>query len=356
LAGKGPTGQLAPLAIPTVIPTQNEKCPKSPGKRKYYNLIDAEKAAASSAAQYRKPMSAYVCDGCGLYHVTGKVQYGDVTASRSDGVIVTAGMSTRTGWKKDTLAPNPPERADMSEVIAMESPIIAGNTAAREKLIGEFLQGRESVTMPEVMDYAQCSHYQATQAMRMLGWTGTRGQASWLPPGVERPAPVRTGKAGKSSRGKPSAVQLRRSRIKKLKQYLADKDAVTTAEVQVHLECGKDMAKALLKEAGWNAGWGANAKWTPGEDKLAHRRRIVPTPEQIEQSVQSNVTEKEPAVQEPIDLAAHRHPAGNGRPDDYGWRPVPSLEALQMKQVNTIIEELSVYGLEMRIEIREKRG
>ena len=363
MAGKGPSGAVLPdLAMPTVLPTSHEKCPKSPGKRKYYNLVDAETAAAFSAQQYGKPMRAYVCDGCGLYHVTGKISYGDVTSSRDDGTIVTAGMSTRKAWKTNHLAPVPVERVDMSEIIAMETPIVAGNAAAREKLLAEWLEGKESTTMPDVMEFLQVRREAANAALNALGWHGARGQKEWLPPGVERvyasgsPKPESVARMNRR-KGKvtTSRDSLRKSRMRKLKAYLADREEVATLEVMTELDCGKDMAKSLLHELGWNAGWGANARWTPGEDKLAHRRRVVPTPAEL-----AAETKAEEPVNDPIDLAQRRHPAGSAVHEpissEDAWRAVPDLEALKGRQVSQIIDELSVYGLEIRIQIREKHG
>ena len=374
MAGKGPSGAILPtLAVPTVLPTSHEKCPKSPGKRKYYNLMDAESAAEHSARQYSKPMRAYVCDGCGLYHVTGKVTYGDVTSSREDGVIVTAGMSTRAAWKSNPLAPVPVERADMSEVIAMESPIVAGNAAAREKLVAQYVTDHETVTVPEVMEALSLSRDGASAALKSLGWQGMRGRKEWFPPGAEAPTVKPESILRAQRKGTKTREQLRASRRRKLKAWLAERESTTTTEAQVYIGAGKDMTKELMRELGWNPGWGANAKWTPGEDKLAHRRRVVPTEAEIEAAPEGFEVYKgqrkpkaapetpvtvEESVQEPIDLSQRRHPAGaalQAGVTEGGWRPVPDVTALAGKQVSQIIEELAVYGLEIRIEIREKR-
>lgn len=360
MAGKGPSGAVLPdLAMPTVLPTSHEKCPKSPGKRKYYNLVDAESAAAFSAQQYGKPMRAYVCDGCGLYHVTGKITYGDVTSSREDGTIVTAGMSTRPAWRSsNTLAPTPVERADMSEVIAMESPIVAGNKAAREKLLGEWLKGRESVTVPEVMEQMDASRYVAHSTLHALGWEGAKGQTEWYPSG-KAPTPIKKVKPGKSVRGNPTQAALRASRKRKLAAYLVDHPEVATAEVMQLLGTGKDMAKSLLHELDWVPGHGNGARWSERTDNLVRTKK----PERTLHAVESGDVDRFGRTQEeqtadPVEAAIERHPArGIHEPisSEDLWRPVPSLDALQVKTVSQIVDELAVYGLEIRIQIREKR-
>jgi hypothetical protein len=332
-----------------------QKCEASPTKRQYLTLAAAQEAAVWRTREAKIDIQAYACPSCGYFHLSRTSRLDRVLPTQ-DGTIMTTGLQYQASRLAKTT---PAERVDMSDLIAQESPIVAGNRAAREKLLAEYLEGKEQVTVPEIMDYLQASRYIASNTLHALGWEGIKGQANWYPSGAmpER-APAKPESIARMQRRKKpnNRDALRKSRTRKLKAYLAERTEVTTIEVMELLESGKETAKEMLRDAGWNSGWGPNAKWTPGEDKLAHRRRIVPTQAQLESIT---VTPREEPVEEPIDLATRRHPAGKGLHDpissEDGWRPVPSLDALKDKFVSTIEAELAVYGLEMRIEIREKR-
>lgn len=361
MAGKGPSGATLPtLAMPTVLPTSTEKCPKSPGKRKYYNLVEAETAAAYSAQQYHKPMRAYVCDGCGLYHVTGKIAYGDVTSTREDGTIVTAGMATRPAWKQNTLAPAPVERADMSEVIAMESPIMPGNPEARKKLLLEYLEDKDHVSSADIAERLGTSPTIVVKLMRETDWIGMRGAppyGGWFKPGhprLERLAEGRmaTGKKAKAtvkSTVPKRGATARRAHLRTLRTWLKDRDSVTTSEVMELLGCGNDLAKRLMKEAGWQPGWGVGAKWTPADAST----RTSPPADTIATPA-TPAEQEEETVQDPVDIHTRRHPAGNApapREDD-AWRAVPDNEQLTHLTLEQMREQLKAFGLEVRIQIR----
>lgn len=349
MTGKGPTGQLAPLAIPTVLPTATEKCPKSPGKRRYYNLIEAETAAAHSAKQYGKPMTAYVCDGCGLYHVTGKTTYGDVTKSRADGTIVTAGMSTRKAWKtKDALASSSVERADMSQIIAMEKPIIGANPDARAKLLKEWLGDRDSVTLPEVMIHLQCSRALANQALHAVGWRGRKGTAGWIPPGAEFPpaspksiAAKERKQAGKSKPG--IRAQKHAAAKKALRAFLKGRERVSILEAKEVAGAGIDQVRKYLREMKWEFHPGDDPHWAP-----------------VGATVTSSVTAEETVVEPtaPIDLASRRHPAAAAPVaapapvEELGWRDVVVGDQISNMTVGQMLQTLSPFGFEVRVQIR----
>lgn len=226
----------------------------------------------------------------------------------------------------------------MSEVLAMETPIIPANREARLKMTREFLVGRETVTVPEIMELVQGSRHVASSVLNELGWSGVRGRPDWLPPGTNQP-PAKA----KTKTSKPAPRKnLHATRLRKLKAWLADKEAVSTNEAQEFLGSGKDQAKALMRDAGWVAGWGVGAKWTPGETAAPVAATPVPTPTRLH-AVEPYVEPAAPA--ETVSVPA----------TEPGWRTLESTDKLVGMTLAQMNQTLEAFGLEVRLQIREVR-
>lgn len=377
MAGNGPSGIMTAQVL-----EERQKCPRSPTKRQYPTMASAQDAATWRTRETGINIQAYACPDCGYFHLSRTSRLDRVLPS-TDGTVVTTSMAANQ--RKLATTP-PPERVDMSEILAAETPIVPGNPAATEKLVANMVEGKESVTVPELIDALQISRFQASQALRNLGWQGTRGRPEWLPPGVERPGTKRV-KPGKTVRGTSSATALTRARKKKLKSFLADKDAVSLAEVQVALSAGKDVSKALLHQLGWEPGrgQGSRGKWvptaeaavlqrTPLQELMASHAAEQETPppparpralRAVEQLPEEDVDVAEQETAEVTPAAAAAAPVQIPAPvstpitaqalSELGWRSIPNPEGVRTKTIEQMIQDLAPYGLEVRIQIREKR-
>jgi hypothetical protein len=328
---------------PRDVIERSTKCPEAPGKRKFHTLIEAEKAAAFSSAQYHKTIVPYACSGCGMWHVTGKVRGSDVAVSRPSGVIKTAAMQQRENLKPVVARP---ERKDMSEVIAMESPIVPGNREARLKMAREYLEGRESVTGPEMMELLSSSRQVANAILNELGWSGARGHANWLPPGVERPAPleksVKKMEAAKvAKKGGRSSNKAIAARHRKLKAFLKDKTEVSRPEIEAFLGASSKNVRRDMHAVGWVAERsGTISRWVPADSdrpvapvRQLHAVQVDEQPEQVEQPAQ---------------------PVSVPDPSD-GWRNLASTDKVAGMTIAQMNDTLSAFGLEVRLQIREVR-
>ncbi len=160
------------------------KCPDHPTKRKFKTMREAEEQAAHSSKQYRKTVVPYACAGCGLYHVTGKIDGSDVLTSQRSGPVQTAAMQQR---EKLRLVDALPERKDMSEVVALEKPIVPANRAARMKMMLAYIAERDTVTTRELSELLSVTGTSVRTLMSDTGWTRPlKGQpgACWVRPGV----------------------------------------------------------------------------------------------------------------------------------------------------------------------------
>lgn len=326
---------------PTDVLRDSQKCPEAPGKRKFYNLQAAEKAAADSSRQYHTTIVPYACPGCGLWHVTGKVRGSDVARSNGSGVIKTAAMIQRENL---AAIPKPPvERRDMTMVEAMESPIVPGNREARLKMLTEYLDGRESVTMPEVVEAISATKETGKSLLNELGWTGQRGRKEWYPADKDPARQKAAAAPAKPKRGRPagSGSNSHASRLRKLRTELKSRDSISTLEVQELTGAGKDQAKTYMRELGWQPGWGVGAKWTPGPDW------------------QTESKETTAVTPDPIDLATRRHPSAAGRVNEEQttepageWRTIPTSDQLAGMTLEQMQATLAPFGFDVRIQVR----
>lgn len=350
MAGRGPNGLNAVVQLQA-----DQKCPAAPTKRRYPTAQSAQEAAVWRTRESGIKIEAYACPDCGYYHLSRSSRLDRVLSS--EGRIVTTGLA-----HVESLArkPEPVKRVDMSELLAAETPIVPGNDAALEKMLAEYLTDKTEVTLPDVMEAMMAPREKTRVAMHALGWRGQRGRKEWFPPGVELPGPASksgqrraTLRSSQTSKGGGSrAEKLFRQRKRKLKAYLQEREEVSTREVQELLGSGKEQARALLQDAGWQLGGaGFNARWRPTDASQPQQDEITEDTERV-------------TVHEPIDLAS-RLPVESSWPpppvvavaaEDLGWRSIAGDDPrLRIMSLADMLETLAPFGFEVRIQIREIR-
>ena len=402
-------------------------------------MAEAEKAAVEASRTYHTTMRPYACTGCGLFHITGKRPDGfDVVHARSDGIVKTRSIIKQENLARSRPVPHPPtRRADMSEVLAMESPIVPDNPAAREKVLREYLQDKNVTRIQEVTELMQCSVTAASEALRAVGWVAVQGvKARWIPEGANpddtdenlqkvkeflssrstttlKAVSAATGFSDITTRkhmikagwgrdgdsviwrplgdkitvavpatrsytprhpgtGKSKVIEARR---RKIARYLESHPSPTTEELLALLghKYKRKVVQVDMAALGWTIRKGYGATWQPPvTDRpalhLVESHSDEPEATELEQAIADHpagaaLPEPEPEPEpEPVPYPVPEPPAEEPvpypvpePPAEDGWRAIPDPDALQHKSLAVIANELAPYGLEVRIQIRERR-
>jgi hypothetical protein len=146
--------------------TERQKCPEHPTKMKY---ADGESARAEAARRSTKrmPIAAYLCTGCGQYHLTKSVGGDSITLH--DGKLTVGEFQS-----PDRTAKAPPEP---------ELPLVVANHNARVKVVRAYLLENPSPTSEELCAHlGGCTKSTLSKVMKELAYHNTRGRnAKWIP-------------------------------------------------------------------------------------------------------------------------------------------------------------------------------
>lgn len=350
MTGRGPAGARNDRAISTLEALQ--KCPDSPSKRKYLTSADAAEAGIRRTRETGILIQPYACPGCGYFHLSRSTRT-DRLVSSHDGLVLTAGMQKRELYP--AKAPLP-ERKDMSEILAMERPIVPVNMAAREKIAREYLEGKVRVQTGEIMDLLGVGRGPASNVMNALGWHGKRGTTGgWYAPDYVAPEAEETPTGGFEVFKKPAKRKKKAAPPKKdlqliaLRGFLVGKDAVATAEVMEGLGVTEYKAKDLIKAEGWRYVGGTDRRYHRPETETATVAEVAAEPVIVAQA--------EPQAT-PILLASRRHPAIAEDPRVLApaaadpWHTMEINEKLMGMSLQQICDAMDTFGFELRLQTK----
>ncbi len=149
--------------------TERQKCPLNPTKRKYSDGAEAGREAQKRAKSTGLPIEAYMCEGCGNYHLTKGSRGGN--GPLPDGKFTVGEFRAK--------APSHPVFADN---VTEEPPIVPGDHETRLRFAREFLLTHPTPTSDEMCEaIGGCTKDTLRRVMKDLGYRNTRGRyAHWV--------------------------------------------------------------------------------------------------------------------------------------------------------------------------------
>lgn len=253
-----------------------------------------------------------------------------------------------------------------------------------QKLLA-FLGTRTSTTVKAVMDRFKISEQTAKKWLIRANWGRDGKSVIWRPIGDKVTVTVPARPGAKGVRGPvPPAVKARR---KKLAAYLKTHETPTTDELMAVLDVPRKTVQEDMAHLGWWIRKGRGATWRhgtrplrivdtptenpttePPEDTMPATEPIaveeptpepvVPTPAVRELQDRADRAAQTRAEAEPI-IAEMRAtlpaPEPEPAPVSGEWRDVPDPEEIKHQSLAAIRNMLAPFGLEMRIQIRERR-
>lgn len=154
---------------PVVNLGERQKCPLHPTKRRYTDGAEAGREAQKRSKATKLPIEAYMCEGCGHYHLT--------KASRGGNGPLPDGKFTVGEFQ--SMTPNHPVFAGNP---ADEPPIVPGDHATRVKFAKRFIEENPTPTSEELCQaIGGCTKDTLRRVMKELGYRNTRGRyAHWV--------------------------------------------------------------------------------------------------------------------------------------------------------------------------------
>lgn len=148
------------------------KCPIAPTKRKWCDGDLAKEEAARRSQNVKLPIVAYLCSGCGCYHLT--------KSSGGDSVTLVDGKYSVGEFQ--SLAPNHPVFAQPGDP---EPPLVAGDHETRVKFARRYLADCPDDWEPTTAEMCEviggCTKDSLRKVMAELGYRNTRGRsARWV--------------------------------------------------------------------------------------------------------------------------------------------------------------------------------
>lgn len=152
--------------------SDRQKCPEHPTKRKFATgeLARAEAERRTIAAGI--PIDAYLCSGCGQYHLTKSVG--------GDSITLPEGKFSVGEFKAQ--APSHPVFTNPPELEEPESPIVPGDFDTRLRFVRAYLEEHPEPTSIELCEYlGGCTKDSLRKVMTALGYRNTKGRtARWV--------------------------------------------------------------------------------------------------------------------------------------------------------------------------------
>lgn len=146
-----------------------QKCPLHPSKRKFATTASAKKAAAERSKETGLDIGAYLCEGCGSYHLTRN--------TGGDSITLVEGKVTVGEYR-------PLDHPAFGERPALDDPSpIPGDHDTRVRFMRAWLAERPGAepTSTEIREALACSNDTVRQTMRALGYRNTGGRtARWI--------------------------------------------------------------------------------------------------------------------------------------------------------------------------------
>lgn len=170
--------------------SERQRCPLHPTKRKYTDGAEAGREAQKRSKDTKLPIEAYMCEGCGHYHLTKSSKGGN--GPLPDGKF--------TVGEFRSMAPDHPV---FSGNPADEPPIVPGDHETRLKFARRFLETNPEPTSEQLCQaIGGCTKDTLRRVMKDLGYRNTRGRyAHWVKD--DRPDPEPTPEHGAFNSGPP---------------------------------------------------------------------------------------------------------------------------------------------------------
>lgn len=343
MTGRGTNGLL-----PLENYAEKQKCPENPTKRQYPDLDTANRIAAQRTREAKMHITAYLCDGCGLYHLTSKGAGDKKPLRLPDGTLSTPALEDRRKQEIVVLTP-PPELAQPEEEVDPESlPLVLGNKNARMKALVAFLKDKDETTTKEVRDLLGLTRQGCYAYLRELGWTTSMGNsASWVRnDGTERESSNFEVFRSKTDRG-----------LKALDAALTERMTITTQEALELSGLGVDTVRSHLRDLGWTMHLGRKAHWNAPSSLTPEVTPVEVVEEVVEPAPKLvNVTpiqaEKAQAfANAELEASISRHPASQLSP----WTDFQS-DRVRHIPLGDIIDTLEAAGLEVSLRTRRARS
>lgn len=323
------------------------KCPDSPTKKRYKTYDEAWDAARERSIEAKLEIVAYLCGGCGYFHLTKKSTGTDVALSRG----AATGLTTPSTRKQLTAVPII-RVSERRELPLEEGPIVPGNKEARRKILAEYLSDNPQPFTSDITEAIPgVTPHTLRQDLAELGYVPVNdGQRKrWVPKGGH----LQAVEGGRKSKPK-SASQ--RARLRKLKAFLKDNPTPKTSALLEVVDVGKAQLKNDMEAIGWSLeGWARGAHWVNKNPDLHIADPETDTPEPATEDTPDTATEDTPVETEtlapvteltPLDASMTRHPAGN----EGVWADVDVAKLADMP-LNQVLQVLEATGVEVRFQV-----